>query len=61
MSLRGIEDPVDKGSKETTFIALTADFGFNDKITDFFLRGPMEKLEDFCYYFADEKKINALW
>ncbi len=50
--------PVDKGSKEATFTALTADFGFDEKIT-LFLKGPMEDLEDFPYYFSDEKEIDA--
>jgi hypothetical protein len=39
--------PVDKGSKEATFIALAVDFGFNDKVKDLFLNGHMENLEDF--------------
>ena len=51
--------PVDKGSKEATFTALAVDFGFNDKVKDLFLKGHMENLEDFRYYFADEKEIDA--
>jgi hypothetical protein len=51
--------PVDKGSKEATFIALAASFGFNDKVRDLFLNGHMENLEDFHYYFADEDEIDA--
>ncbi len=51
--------PVDKGSKEATFAALTTDFGFDDKVKGLFLKGPMENLEDFRYYFADEKEIYA--
>ena len=51
--------PVDRGSKEETFTALTADFGFHDKVTALFLKSPMENLEDFRYYFADEKEIDA--
>ena len=50
--------PVDKGSKEETFTALTANFGFHDKVRDLFLKSPMENLEDFRYYFADEKEID---
>ncbi len=38
---------------------MTADFGFDEKITALFLKGPMENLEDFRYYFADEKEIDA--
>jgi hypothetical protein len=51
--------PVDKGSKEATFTALAASFGFNDKVKDLFLNGHMENLEDFHYYFADEDEIDA--
>ena len=51
--------PVDKGSKEATFTALAADFVFDDKVKDLFLSGQMENLEDFRYYFAEEKEIDA--
>jgi len=51
--------PVEKGNKEATFIALAANFGFNDEVTNLFLKGPMESLEDFRYYFGDEKEIDA--
>ena len=51
--------PVDTGSKEATFTALAADFGFDDKVKGLFLKGHMESLEDFRYYFADEKEIDA--
>jgi len=51
--------PADKGSKEATFTALAADFKFDDKIRALFLAGPMENLEDFRYYFADEKEVDA--
>ena len=32
--------PVDRGSKEKTFSALTADFGFHDKVTALFSKAP---------------------
>jgi len=51
--------PVDKGSKEATFTALATDFKLDDKVRGLFLGGPMENLEDFRYYFADEKEIDA--
>ena len=51
--------PVERGSKEATFIALAVDFKFDDKIKDLFLKGPMENLEDFRYYFSEEKEIDA--
>ena len=50
--------PADKGSREETFTALTAEFGFHDKVRGLFIKGPMENLEDFRYYFADEKEID---
>ena len=51
--------PVDKGSKEATFTALAADSKFDDKVRALFLDEPMENLEDFRFYFADEKEIDA--
>ena len=51
--------PMGKGCKEATFTALSDDFGFDDKVRNLFLKGPMENLEDFRYYFADEKEIDA--
>jgi hypothetical protein len=51
--------PLDRGSKEATFTALSVDFGFDDKVTDLFLEGPMDSLADFRDYFTDEKEIAA--
>ena len=51
--------PVDRGSKEATFTALADDFKFDGKVESLFLNGPMENLEDFRYYFAEEKEIDA--
>ena len=51
--------PLQKGSKEETFAALAATYGFTKEVTDLFLKGPMENLEDFRYYFADEEEIDA--
>ena len=50
--------PVDRAGKEETFTAWAADFGFDEKVRGLFLKGPMENLEDFRYYFADEKEID---
>ena len=50
---------VDRGSKEATFAALAADFKLDDKVRTLFLNGPIENLEDFRFYFADEKEIDA--
>ena len=46
-------------SKEVTFTALTAEFELDDRIRTLFLKGPMENLQDFCFYFAEEKEIDA--
>ena len=51
--------PVDRGSKEATFTALANDFRFDDRVTFLFLNGPMETLEDFRFYFTEEKEIDA--
>ena len=51
--------PIDRGSKEATFAALATDFSFDDKVKALFLNGKMENLEDFRYYFANEKEIDA--
>ena len=48
--------PVDKGSKEATFTALAKDFGLDNIL---FLGEPMVILEDFRYYFADKREIDA--
>ena len=45
--------PVDRGSKEETFIALTADFGFDEKVKGLFIKSPMEKEID-IFVAADE-------
>ena len=51
--------PVNKDSKEVTFATLAADFELDDKVKELLLDGSMENLEDFRYYFADEKEIDA--
>ena len=54
-----INAPVDQGSKEATFTALAAAFKLDDRITALFLKSPMENLQDFRFYFADDKDIDA--
>ena len=51
--------PVNQGSKEATFTALAAAFKLDGKITALFLKSPMENLQDFRFYFADEKEIDS--
>ena len=51
--------PVDQGSKEETFTTLASDFGFDDKVRRLFLEGCMETLEDFRFYFTDEKRSTS--
>ena len=53
------ENTVDRGNKEATPTALAADFTLDDKVRDLFLKSPMETLEDFRYYFAEEQEINS--
>ena len=50
----------DTRCKEAIFTALAGKFELNDKVKKLFLEGPMENLEDFRYYFADEKEIDTL-
>ena len=47
------------GSKEATFTALALEFQFSEEIKKLFLDSHMTNLEDFRYYFADEKEIDA--
>ena len=49
----------DMGSKEATFTALAEDFQFAKVVRDLFLDSPMTTLEDFRYYFAEEKEVDA--
>ena len=51
--------PIEKGSKEATFIALAEDFKFDERVRTLFLNGSMENLEDFRYYFSAEGEIDA--
>jgi len=51
--------PLQKGSKEETFAALAATYGFAKEVADLFLKGAMENLEDFRHYFVDEDEIDA--
>ena len=44
--------PLQKGSKEETFAALAVTYGLTKEVADLFLKGAMENLEDFRYYFA---------
>ena len=56
LCLQGV--PLQTGSKEATCAALAATYGFANEVTNLFLRSPMESLEDFRYYFTDEKEID---
>ena len=47
------------GSKEATFTELAREFQFSDEIKKLLLDSHMTNLEDFRYYFADEKEIDA--
>ena len=51
--------PTDKSNKKQTFTALAAGFSLDEKVRDLFLASPMENLEDFRYYFTEEREIDA--
>ena len=53
-----INAPVDQGSKEATFTALAAAFKLDGRITTLLLKSPMENLQDFRFYFADDRDID---
>jgi hypothetical protein len=57
-----IPDPAisDTSGKEATFTALAEDFQFDKKVMTLFLNSPMENLEDFRFYFAEEKEVDVL-
>ena len=55
-SVRSTEEGL---SKEVTFNALAHAFKLDDRITDLFLKGPMENLQDFRYYFAEKKELET--
>ena len=44
-------------NKEETFKALADAFTLNNEVKDLLLKGPMENLQDFRYYFAEEEEI----
>ena len=56
MSLHVTEKEV---SKEATFNDLADTFTLDDKVKDLFLKGPMENLQDFRYYFAEKEEIET--
>ena len=53
---KAVSIPVEKGSKEATFIALAEEFGLDNSL---FLGGPMVILEDFRCYIAYKKETDA--
>ena len=55
-SLRATEEGV---NKEETFNALADAFTLNSEVKGLFLKGPMENLQDFRYYFAEKEEIET--
>ena len=53
--------PLDRGSKEETFRALSRDFDFDDKVLRLFMESPMNDLRSFAFYFAEEKEIEQVF
>ena len=45
-------------TKSAIFTALAEDFQFDKKVTTLFLDSRMENLEDFRFYFAEEKEVD---
>ena len=46
-------------SKEATFTELAKEFQLAEEVKKLFMDSHMASLEDFRYYFADEKEIDA--
>ena len=51
--------PTDRGSKETTWRALAADFNLDTRVCELFLNSRMDNLEDFRFYFTKENDIDT--
>ena len=51
--------PQEKGSKEATFKGLVEDFSLDPKVLALLEASKLESLEDFRFYFADEKELDA--
>ena len=51
--------PSAKGSKEATFACLAKDFNLDDKVLALLMKSPMDNLEDFRFYFSEEKEVDA--
>ena len=46
-------------NKEETFYALADASTLNSEVKGLFLKGPMENLQDFRYYFAEREEIET--
>ena len=46
-------------SKESTFTELAKEFQLSEEVKKLFMDSHMTSLEDFRYYFADEKEIDT--
>jgi hypothetical protein len=51
--------PSEKGSKEPTFACLAKDFNLDDKVLALLMASPMDNLEDFRFYFSEEKEVDV--
>ena len=51
--------PTEKSSKEATLDGLATDFNLDKKVFHMFMNSPMDNLEDFRFYFTEEKEIDA--
>jgi hypothetical protein len=57
--IRSLHVTEEEVSKEETFNALADAFTLDNKVKDLFLKGPMENLQDFRYYFAEKEEIET--
>ena len=51
--------PSEKGNKDATFNCLAKDFNLEPKVLALLMASPMENLEDFRFYFSEEKEVDA--
>jgi len=51
--------PSQKETKDATFACMAKDFNIDDKVLALLMASPMDNLEDFRYYFTEEKEVDA--
>ena len=51
--------PSQKETKDATFACMAKDFNMDDTVLALLMASPMDNLEDFRYYFTEEKEVDA--